>query len=57
MKAAPRKVAIDKGNINSYVDGLRRDSFDSYASIRHNADQSMAAISRRLEGMFNCEAI
>lgn len=41
---------------NSLVYGLRRGTFDFYASIRHNDDQSSLTVSRRLMEMIDYEA-
>lgn len=48
-------VADAKGKMNSLVDGLRRDIFDSYASIRHNVDQSLLAVGSCLRKMVDRE--
>lgn len=43
--------------MNSLVDGLSRDPFDSYVSIQHNVDQSLAELNKCLKKVFKREAI
>lgn len=55
-EAVSCKVADAKGEVNSLDDGLRRDTFDMYASIRHNVDQTLLAVSNCLKKLINGEA-
>lgn len=50
------KVADAKIDIKSTVNGWRRDTFDSYVTIRHNVDQSCVTVSKHLKRMFGWEA-
>lgn len=43
--------------MNSLVDGLRQDTIDSYASIRHNVDQSLVAASKHPKKMLDGEVM
>lgn len=42
--------------MNSLIDCLRRDTFDSYTSIRHNVNSSLVAIRKHLKDMFGRKA-
>lgn len=56
-KIVSRKVADAKGDKKSLVDGLRRDTFDSYASVRNSLDYSLVEVSKRLKEMFDPDAM
>lgn len=56
MGAVSCKVADAKGSMNNLVDGLRQDTLYFYASIRHNVDQLLVAISKRLKKVFDRRA-
>lgn len=56
MDIAGRKVANADGKVNILVNGLRRDTFDSYASIQHNVDQTLLAVGRCLRDLFDSQA-
>lgn len=56
LEAVHLKVADVKGDMKDFIGGLRRDSFDLYASVRHSVDRSLLAVSRRLKEMLDCEA-
>lgn len=49
----PRKVADAGGDIVDLVGDLLRDTFDSYAIIRHNIDQCLLAAINRLKRTLN----
>lgn len=42
------KVAKAKDKVTNVVDGLPRDTFDSYDNIRHNIDQTLLVVGSRL---------
>lgn len=46
-----------KSEVNSRVDGLCQDAFDSYASIQQYLYQSLAEVSKRQNEAFDCEAM
>lgn len=48
MEVVRRKVAEARDKKNYLVDGLRRGTFESYASVRQNVDQSLLALGSRL---------
>lgn len=48
MEVVGRKIADANGKASNLVEGLRRDTFDSYASIRHDGDQKLLAVGSRL---------
>lgn len=56
MKVVRRKVADAKSGMNDLADGSRRYTLGLYASILHNVDQSLFAVSINLKKMFDCEA-
>lgn len=56
MEAGRRMVAGAKGGMDDLVDGSCRDTFDSYASIRQNVDQSLLIVRNRLKKIFDREA-
>lgn len=45
MEVVSLKAADTKGKMNSLADHLRRDTFDSYASIRRTVGKSLVAVS------------
>lgn len=45
-----------KSNMKDVVGELRRETFESYTSIRRNVKQWLAEVSRCLKGMFDREA-
>lgn len=51
-----RKVVDVKGDKNELADGLRLNTSDWYASIQHNVDRTMLAVSNRLKKMHDREA-
>lgn len=51
------KAAFTEGVINNLADGLRRDTFDSYANMRHNVDQSFVVVVKLLKKMPDHEAM
>lgn len=57
IKVVSRKVMNAKRDINGIVDGLARDTFDLYISIRRVVDQSMVEVSKRLKKVFGCSAM
>lgn len=50
-----RMIADAKGEVNSLIDGLRRDTFNPYASIRHSVNQTLLAVGSRLGELTNRE--
>lgn len=48
-----RKVTDAKGKMNNLFGCLRRDNFDSNASILHRGDQSLSTVSKHLKKMFD----
>lgn len=46
-----------KSVTNGLVNGLRRDTLDSYTSIRHNVDQALMEVRKRLKEVFNRKAM
>lgn len=57
MKIADHKAKAGKGEANSWVDGLRRNTFDLYDSIRHNFNQTLLAVGNRLRNLIDCKAL
>lgn len=51
-----RRVADNKGDVSILVDRLRRDTFNSYASIRRNVEHLLLAVDSRLKNLTDLEA-
>lgn len=49
IEVVHRKVPEANGDIKELNRGMGRDTFGSYASILHNADQSLLAVNNRLK--------
>lgn len=56
IEVVSRNVVAAKSSMNGSADGLRPKNFLSYASIRHDVDQSLVKVSKHLKGMFEREA-
>lgn len=56
MKFVLHKVLDARDDSNGLAGGLRRDTFLTYACIRHGVDQSFLLVSKYLREMFVCEA-
>lgn len=56
MEIVGRKIADANDEVNSLVVGLRRDVFDSYASIRHDVDQTLLAVGSRIRKQIDRKA-
>lgn len=56
METVRCKVVDAKGEMKKLVGGLRRDTFGSCVSIRHNVDQYLLTVGSRLEELFDREA-
>lgn len=56
MQIVGRKVADAKCKVNNLVDGWRRDTPESYASFRRNADLSLLAVGSRFSDLIDREA-
>lgn len=50
------RAAVFRGEVNSLVEGLRRDTFRLYSYIRHSVDQTLLALGSRLRALIECEA-
>lgn len=44
LRLVCRKVAVARRKVNSFADGLCRNSFDSGAGIQHNVDQTLLTV-------------
>lgn len=57
MEDVSCKLKDAMGDMNSFVHGLRRDTLDSYAIIRHNVGQSLIKVSKALIDMLSLEVM
>lgn len=55
VEVVPRRIADAKGDMKESVGGLCRNTFGCYASMGHNVDRSLLAVSNCLKKMFDCE--
>lgn len=55
MQIVGRRVADADGKVNSLVDGLHRNTFDSYVSFQHSVDQTLLALGSHLREVFDRE--
>lgn len=56
MEIVCYKVANAKGEVSTFFDGFRRDTFYSYASIRRNVGEMLIAVDSRLREPIDREA-
>lgn len=54
-KVLCRKIADYKNDWTSLADGLRRETFDPFASIQYNEDQLLVVVSKCIKDIFNGE--